>query len=73
VAVVSGLLTVADGLELWAVADVMAYLKCGRSTVYRYMADPDFPKAIRHGRGHPRWLKAEVVAWWMRLRDAKAA
>jgi predicted DNA-binding transcriptional regulator AlpA len=51
----------------------MAYLKCGRSTVYRYMADPDFPKAIRHGRGHPRWLKAEVVAWWMRLRDAKAA
>ena len=40
----------------------------------RRMADPDFPKAHRGpGRAHPRWLAAEVRAWFLHRQDAKAA
>ena len=61
-------------LTLWSVAQIGGYLGCGRSTVYRYMADPDFPKAHRGpGRAHPRWLAAEVRAWYLHRQDAKAA
>jgi len=63
-----------DDLTLWTVADISAYLKCGRSTVYRFMRHPDFPEAIRPPcGGHPRWLAAQVRAWRLHQNSAKAA
>lgn len=58
---------------LWSAKDIAAYLGCGRSTVYRHMADPEFPKAQRPGGGHPRWLAVEVRAWALRQKSARAA
>lgn len=48
---------------LWSVAEIAAYLGKGRSTVYRYMAQPDFPAAQRPGGGHPRWYAVAVKEW----------
>lgn len=62
-----------DDWILWSAQDIAAYLDKGRSTVYRYMADPDFPKAERPGGGHPRWRAVEVRAWALRQNPAKAA
>ena len=62
------------GAELWRVADVRAWLKCSRSTLYRYMARKDFPTATRPpGGGHPRWLADEVRKWRLPQDSAKAA
>jgi predicted DNA-binding transcriptional regulator AlpA len=64
---------VSQDFTLWTASEVAAYLRCGRSTVYRFMARADFPKAIRPGNGHPRWLKVEVEAWAVRQKFPAAA
>jgi hypothetical protein len=49
--------------------DIGAMLKCdARYVTEHYALLAGFPKAIRlptrsGGRGHPRWLRADVAAW----------
>jgi predicted DNA-binding transcriptional regulator AlpA len=59
--------------ELWRAAEVMAYLKKGRSTVYRLMKQAEFPKPVRPGGGHPRWKAREVREWALREDYPQAA
>lgn len=56
-------MSIPEGWLLWSVSDIAEYLGCGRSTVYRYMAQPDFPAKGRPGGGHPRWRAVEVKDW----------
>jgi predicted DNA-binding transcriptional regulator AlpA len=65
-------LTMSDW-DLWTVAEVRAHLKCSRSTLYRHMERPDFPKAVRPGGGHPRWLESEIRARALRREYPEAA
>ena len=49
--------------ELWTAREAAAWMKCSRATFYRFRAHPDFPKAVRPGGGHPRWLASEIIQW----------
>lgn len=54
------------GRELWSYNEITAYCKFARNHVVNTItARPDFPKATRVGGvGQPRWVAAEVMAWW---------
>lgn len=56
-------MSIPESWILWSVADMMAFLGCSRSTVYKHMADPTFPQAIRPSGGHPRWRAMDVKEW----------
>jgi predicted DNA-binding transcriptional regulator AlpA len=50
--------TVKQGM--WSLRDIMAFRGVGRSTAYKIVSQPDFPKADRSGGTHPRWFADEV-------------
>jgi len=56
-----------DGL--WSLADVADWCGISERKARELVATPGFPRAGRlpsdgPGLGHPRWVAAEVVAWW---------
>lgn len=48
--------------ELLTRSEVLAILKCARSTVYVLMESDDFPRPIKVGHAN-RWLRSELEAW----------
>lgn len=52
--------------RLWSVEDIAEWSNYSRSTVAeRVVCKPGFPKPIRlEGKGHPRWVPAEVMEWF---------
>lgn len=56
---------------LWAVADVMAYLKRGRTWVYDQVAKGSMPH-LRLGADGLRFVPSEVRAWALRQRGGTA-
>lgn len=50
-------------VRLWTISDIAQFVRCSRDTVTRLKSKPGFPKAIRIGRGHPRWKAVDVVRW----------
>ena len=49
--------------ELLRLRDVCQLVGLSRSTIYKRLADHQFPKPIRLGR-MVRWPKQAVTAWW---------
>jgi hypothetical protein len=64
------------GEELWGFDEIAAHSKFERNYVVNYItALPDFPRPIRvgkDGKGHPRYIAHEVIAWF-KARQEKAA
>lgn len=54
---------------LWSRKQVESYSGFGRSTVAAYMALPGFPKAVRVGKGDPRYKASEVRKWFERQKE----
>ena len=48
--------------ELLTLDEVLALLKCARSTLYVLMESHGFPRPIKVSSAN-RWLRAEVEAW----------
>ena len=48
--------------ELMTLDEVLALLKCSRSTLYGLMDSHGFPRPIKVSSVN-RWLRAEVEAW----------
>ena len=42
--------------------DVLARLKCARSTLYALMDSQGFPRPVKLGAAN-RWLRTEIDAW----------
>ena len=42
---------------------VLARIGVGRTTLYRWMDEAGFPKAVKVGPRAVRWLESEVTAW----------
>ena len=59
-------------MEILTLAEVLAELKCSRSTVYQLMKNADFPRPLKVGRDN-RWPAAEVAAWLARQAAARVA
>lgn len=56
-----------DGL--WSLKSVAAWFEISERKARDLVNTPGFPRASRlpsdgEGLGHPRWLAAEVIAWW---------
>ena len=51
--------------------EVLALLKCARSTLYVAMARHEFPRPIKLGTAN-RWFKTEVDAWLDRQAEIRA-
>ena len=43
-------------------SEVLATLKCSRSSLYAWIEDQGFPKPLKFG-SNSRWLAAEVEEW----------
>jgi predicted DNA-binding transcriptional regulator AlpA len=61
----------ADPDALWALEDVAAYAAVSVRRARDYAAQPSFPRAVRVGGGHPRYIRREVVQWFERQREAR--
>ena len=48
--------------------EVLATLKCSRSSLYAWIQEQGFPKPLKFGSSS-RWLAAEVKAWIERRAD----
>lgn len=51
------------GLQLLKLKQVMSITSLGRSTVYKYCADNNFPKPIKLGQRNVAWIENEVQEW----------
>ena len=56
--------------DFWDYDDIAYHLRARKSTAMKWATLPDFPKPIRppadgYGKGHPRFLPAEVRKWAM--------
>lgn len=59
---------------LWTPDQIAEYLSVSPRTVAeKYAPRPDFPRALRPGGGHPRWLAHEVCTWATESRPARPA
>lgn len=47
-------------MQMLNLNDVMATLRCGRSTVYKKISDGLWPPAVKTGERSVRWPRAEV-------------
>ncbi len=54
------------------VSDLQARYRVGRSTIWNWSADPDFPRPIRLSGKCTRWRLSDLTAWEAR-RAAEAA
>ena len=55
--------------NLLTVNDIVRLLKISRSTLYKMIANGDFPPpSVRLPNGRPRWFE-EVVAEWLNGRE----
>ena len=52
----------ANDQVLNTLSEVLAILKCSRSSLYAWIKDKGFPKPLKFGSSS-RWLAAEVEAW----------
>ena len=60
--------------DFWDYDDIAYHLRASKSTAMKWAALPDFPRPIRPptdgaGKGHPRFLPAEVRKWAMSHRE----
>lgn len=63
-------------MRLIKLKDVMHTTGLARSTVYKYIADGNFPKPISLGERNVAWLESEIQDWILEkieLRDTSAA
>ena len=49
---------------LMTVADLLAYLRVGRSKFYLMLSEGKLPQPIRIGSRSPRWDPEEIRAWF---------
>lgn len=50
-------------MKLIRLKQVMDCTGLARSTVYKYMADEQFPKPVKLGGRVVAWVEAEIYAW----------
>ncbi len=68
---IAALVTAQDrSSDFWDMEDIAYHLRASKSTAMKWATLPDFPKPIRppadgYGKGHPRFLPAEVRKWAM--------
>jgi prophage regulatory protein len=64
-------------MQIWRLEKVMEQTGLGRSSIYQFMADGIFPKAVPLGGGRAvGWVSSEVESWIaarIKERDDKAA
>ncbi|XLP07234.1 AlpA family transcriptional regulator [Alteromonas marina] len=63
-------------MRLMKLRDVMHTTGLARSTVYKYIADGNFPKPVSLGERNVAWLENEIQDWILEkieLRDKSAA
>jgi len=49
--------------RLWSIHDVADYVGVSKSSAYRIVAQPGFPKPLKLEGVSQRWKPAEVQAW----------
>lgn len=52
-------------MRLIKLKEVIHITTLGRSTIYKYMADNNFPKAVSLGDRAVAWVEEEVQDWMM--------
>ena len=63
-------------MRLMKLKEVMHTTGLARSTVYKYIADGNFPKPVSLGERNVAWLQSEIEDWIMEkveLRDTQEA
>lgn len=50
-------------MKLIRLKQVMECTGLARSTVYKFIAEGDFPKPVKLGSRVAAWVEAEVLAW----------
>jgi len=60
--------------DFWDYDDIAYHLRASKSTAMKWASLPDFPRPIRpptdgSGKGHPRFLPAEVRKWALGHRE----
>lgn len=50
-------------MKLIRLKQVMECTGLARSTVYKFIAEGDFPKPVKLGVRVAAWVEAEVIAW----------
>ncbi len=50
-------------MKLIRITQVMECTGLARSTVYKFIAQGDFPKPVKLGPRVAAWVEAEVLAW----------
>ena len=58
-------------IQILRMHDVMAKLGVSRQTVYRLMADEQFPRSIKIGKRNVGW-RLDAVERWITARDPNA-
>lgn len=55
----------ANPIQVLNAKDVLNVLRCSRSTLYKLLGSPTFPKPFKLGERQNAWLRHEVEAWIM--------
>ena len=50
-------------IEILTIDEVLTAVKCSRSTLYVLMRSGGFPRPLKVGLRHNRWLASEVEEW----------
>jgi predicted DNA-binding transcriptional regulator AlpA len=51
---------------LWSLKEIMAYGKWSRTTAYKIISQPGFPKPRREAGTHPRWCARDIREYFER-------
>lgn len=49
--------------RLVAIAEVQSMLGVGKATIYRWIKQADFPRALKLGTQVRRWRRADIEQW----------
>lgn len=62
---------IADPDALWSLSTIALHCEYKLRTVREFAARPDFPRAVRVDDGHPRYRRADVIAWFAKHQEKR--
>ncbi|MGR5246847.1 helix-turn-helix transcriptional regulator [Vibrio sp. PNB23_22_6] len=57
-------------MKLIDIKEVSEITTAGKSTIYKYISDGEFPLPIKIGRNN-RWIKEEVTDWLLQKKEER--